>query len=152
MGAFTDHLTKSNQLVQTKNSFYEALLANDFMALESILKSLFASIAYNNFTGVRLYEYEGYYVSVFYSYLKALGIEVLGEDVTNKGRIDLTIILADVIYVVEFKVDETDALSQIKEKGYDEKYLDRGKSLYIVGISFDTKERNISNLEFEKIV
>jgi len=94
---------------------------------------------------------EGYYVSVFYAYIKALGFDIVGEDVTNKGRIDLSIKMPNSIIIIEFKVDGTSALSQIKEKNYHEKYLDSSLPIYIVGIEFDTKERNISLVEWEKI-
>ena len=78
----------------------------NFEELEKQLKSLFASIPYNNFTGAKLYEYEGYYASVFYAYLKSLGVEAIGEDVTNKGRIDLTLKMPNAIFIFEFKTDE----------------------------------------------
>jgi len=94
-----------------------------------------------------MYEYEGYYTSLFYAYLKALGIDLVGEDVTNRGRIDLTIKMPNSIIIIEFKVDGSDALAQIKEKKYYEKYLDLQLPIYLVGVSFDTKERNISLVE-----
>ena len=56
------------------------------------------------------------------------------------------------IIIIEFKIDASDALSQIKEKKYHEKYLDRKLPIYLVGVAFDTKERNISGVEFEKLL
>ena len=100
---------------------------------------------------VKLYEYEGYYASVFYAYLKSLGVELIGEDVTNKGRIDLTLKMPNAIFIFEFKTDGKDALSQIKEKRYYEKYSTEGKDIYLVGIEFDVQQRNIVNLEWEKV-
>jgi len=32
-----------------------------------------------------------------------------------------------------------------------EKYLNENKNIYLIGINFDEKERNISKFEFEKI-
>ena len=58
-----------------------------------------------------MYEYEGYYASLFYAYLKALGLEIVGEDVTNRGRIDLTIKMPNSIIIIEFKVDGSDTLA-----------------------------------------
>ncbi|MDQ7047282.1 MAG: PD-(D/E)XK nuclease domain-containing protein [Sulfurovum sp.] len=55
--------------------------------------------------------------------MRAIGIELIGEDVTNKGRIDLTLKLPNAIYVIEFKTDGANALAQIKERKYHEKYL-----------------------------
>ena len=151
MSSISEFLMKTS-IVQNKDNIKYALHDLDFEKIEITLKSLFASIPYNLFTNNKMYEYEGYYVSVFYSYIKALGIEIVGEDVTNKGRIDLTIKLPNSIIIIEFKVDGTDALQQIKDKKYYEKYVDTQLPIYLVGIEFDTKERNISKVEFEKII
>ena len=98
------------------------------------------------------YMWETLFIKLYnFSYLKALGIELVGEDVTNKGRIDLTLKLPNFIYIIEFKVDGTNALSQIKEKNYHEKYLSDGREIYLVGIEFDTTARNISKVEWVKL-
>ena len=133
-----------------QDNLYETLLDGDIEELQKQLTSLYASIPYHLFTHNKMYEYEGYYVSVFYAYIKSLGIEVIGEDITNKGRIDITIKLKTAIYVMEFKVDGSNALEQIKEKAYHQKYLGDNLPIYLVGIEFDTKERNISKVEWEK--
>ena len=151
MGSIADFITKIENTTLKKNEIYNALLNNDFKEFEKTFKSLFASIPYNNFTGIKLYKYEGYYASVFYAYLKALGLDIVGEDVTNKGRIDLTIKMPNSLIIIEFKVDGTDALKQIKEKDYHQKYIDKNLPIYIVGVEFDTKDRNIAKVEWEKI-
>jgi hypothetical protein len=136
---------------QLQDNLYKALLEGDMTNLHTHVISLYASIPYNLFTKNKMYEYEGYYVSVFYSYIKSLGIEVIGEDVTSRGRIDLTLKLLHTIYIIEFKVDATDALAQIKDKRYYEKYQSDGRDIYLVGIEFDTKDRNISKMEWEAL-
>jgi len=151
MGSVADFMSKIQNSELKQESIYDALVEADFKAFEKTFKALFASIPYNLFTKNKMYEYEGYYTSLFYTYLKALGIDLVGEDVTNKGRIDLTIKMPNSIIIIEFKVDCSSALSQIKEKNYHEKYLDSSLPIYIVGIEFDTKERNISLVEFEKV-
>lgn len=151
MSSVSDFITKNSNSEIQQETLTDALLKEDFIKFEKTFKSLFASIPYNLFTNNKMYEYEGYYVSVFYSYLKALGIELVGEDVTNKGRIDLTLKLPNFIYIIEFKVDGTNALSQIKEKNYHEKYLSDGREIYLVGVEFDTTARNISKVKYEKL-
>ena len=150
LGSVADFISRVDNSVLLKNSIYKALFEQDFDAFEKQLISLYASIPYHLFTHNKMYEYEGYYVSVFYAYIKSLGIEVIGEDITNKGRIDMTIKLKTAIYVMEFKVDGSNALEQIKEKAYHQKYLGDNLPIYLVGIEFDTKERNISKVEWEK--
>ena len=75
-----------------------------------------------------------------------LGAKVAVEDRTNDGRIDAVIETDDTLYIFEFKVDDSaeNALKQIEEKEYFKKYLLKKKPIMLVGVSFNTKERNIS--------
>jgi len=151
MGSIANFMSKIQNSTIVHNNIYDALVENDFTKLELNLKALYASIPYNLFTKNDMDKKEGYYVSIFYSYIKALGVDIVGEDVTNKGRIDLTIKLDNYIYIIEFKVDNKSALEQIKEKKYHEKYIDKNLPIFIVGIEFDKKDRNISKLEWERV-
>ncbi len=134
-----------------KKEVYKALKHKQLDLFKETLKSIFASIPYNNFTKNTMQEHEGFYASVIYVYLQSLGLDIIGEDVTNKGRIDLTIKMDEAIYILEFKVDGKDnALEQIKANGYAAKYMSQNKEIYLIGIHFDTKEKNISVFEWER--
>ena len=85
-----------------------------------------------------------------YVYLQSIGVEIVGEDVTDRGRIDITVKFPKMIYIMEIKVTEQDPLRQIKEKGYYEKYLSEGKDIYLVGISFDPEKKNVRDLVWER--
>ena len=135
-----------------QNDLVDLLEVANLDALEQTLKSLFASIAYNNFTKNDIDEYEGFYASVIYAYFVGAGFDkVLAEDVTNDGRIDLSVFIDDKLYIFEFKVDKKGALEQIKNKEYFQKYLSSGKEIYIVGVEFDSKRRNIIRYEWERV-
>jgi len=151
MSSIADFMSKIQNSELTQEDIYDALLNLNFIEFEKTFKSLFASIPYNLFTKNKMYEYEGYYVSLFYVYLKALGLDIVGEDVTNKGRIDLTIKMPNSIIIIEFKTDGSNALKQIKEKDYYQKYLNENLPIYIVGIEFNIEDRNISKVEYEEI-
>ena len=151
LGSVAEFMTKNHNSVLNSNNIKRALFNKDFNKLEFNLKSLYASIPYNLFTKNDMHTKEGYYVSVFYSYMKALGFDLVGEDCTNKGRIDLTIKMPNSIIIIEFKVDGTSALGQIKEKNYQQKYLDKNLPIYIIGIEFDKKEKNIAKMEWQEI-
>ncbi|MEA1955372.1 MAG: ATP-binding protein [Campylobacterota bacterium] len=150
-----DYLTKQKtQKLQYQDFLYDALCAGDLESFKNTLFSLFESIPYNNFTNNDIQNFEGFYASVIYTYLQSLGIRIIGEDVTNKGRIDLTCFIEDKIYIIEFKVDakkEGEALEQIKNKKYTQKYLTQGDEIYLVGIEFNSDERNIGFFEWESI-
>jgi len=146
------YLTDETQFTQTKSSLYTALNTGDPDKLAQTLTSLFASIPYNNYVNNTISDYEGYFASVVYAYLASLGLDIIGEEVTNKGRIDLTIKMGENIYILEFKVDDSgNALEQIKEKNYQQKYLNTGKTIYLIGIDFSSEEKNVSKLEWERI-
>ncbi|MCF6238846.1 MAG: PD-(D/E)XK nuclease domain-containing protein, partial [Candidatus Marinimicrobia bacterium] len=82
----------------------------------------------------------------------SLGLDITGEDVTNKGRIDLTIKLGNNLYILEFKVDGSgNALEQIKQKNYQQKYLDKGANIYLIGIDFSSAEKNITDFAWERM-
>ncbi len=55
-------------------------------------------------------------------------------------------------YIFEFKIDNSNALSQIEDKRYYEKYLyDTTRNLYLVGVNFDANDKNISKLIYKKL-
>ncbi len=121
--------------------------------LESTLKALFASIAYNNFTSNDIQNYEGFYASVLYAYFAGAGFDkIIAEDVTNDGRMDLSVFIDDKVYIFEFKVDKSGALEQIKEKNYQAKYMQGYNEIYIIGVEFDSQERNLVRYEWERVV
>ncbi|WDN88465.1 hypothetical protein BuS5_01433 [Desulfosarcina sp. BuS5] len=138
-------------------AIYRALLEARLDDMEEIFLSFFSSIPHDWYRKNKIAEYEGYYASIFYSYFTAAGLDVTAEDTTNQGRIDLTVKLDDKIYIIEFKVIEVDktkgsALEQIKRKKYSEKYQQKGKRIYLVGIEFSRDDKNIQNFMWEEFV
>lgn len=130
----------------------ESIRAPDFESLRKHLTSVFASIPHSDYVKNTIAHYEGYYASVLYTYLAALGFEVIAEDTTNRGRVDLSLRSGTNIMIFEFKVDSAeDPLAQIKTKRYCEKYLSEGKDIYLVGMKFDKQEGNISGFAWEKV-
>jgi len=146
------YLTNESQYTVTKSSLYTALKTGNMDLFQETLSALFASIPYNNYVNNTISSYEGYFASVIYAYLASLGIEIIAEDVTNKGRIDLTIKFGNHVYILEFKVDGSgNALAQIKDKNYLQKFQGKGKTIYLIGINFSSMEKNISRFEWERI-
>ena len=88
-----------------------------------------------------------------YALFNGAGLNVIAEDNTNKGQIDLSVFNQDSVYIIEFKVvedkEEYIALKQIKDKRYYEKYKD--KEVYLIGIEFSKENKNIVSFEWEKV-
>lgn len=141
-------------LVNEKNGYqdnlYDCLEQGDLPGMESVVRRLFASIPYRNFTNNHVLEAEGYYASVLYAFFLSLDAEIIPEDVSNHGQVDMTVKLSKHIYVMEIKLIDEDsieynpALEQIKNKGYAEKYQGQADiTVHEVGFVFSKAERNL---------
>ena len=138
---------------ENKLALFEALQANNIDQLKNIFHAFFASIPNDWYRKNDIADYEGYYCSIVYCYFTALGLNVIPEDTTNNGRIDMTVLFEDRVYIIEFKVNELSqsgrAMAQIKTKKYAEKY--QNQQTWLIGVEFNKSDRNISCFEWEKI-
>ena len=159
---FFEYFTNEKIEGKEKLKILKILEKADLERFKEALISLFASIPYNNYVKNTISSYEGYYASVVYAYLASLGLPIIAEDVTNRGRIDLTIKFKEKIYIIEFKVSSqvpssefqvssNEALEQLKRKEYHKKYVDEAEEIYLIGIVFDEKEKNIIKFNTEKL-
>ncbi|HMZ61422.1 MAG TPA: PD-(D/E)XK nuclease domain-containing protein [Leptospiraceae bacterium] len=88
--------------------------------------------------------------TVFYLIFSLIGMKIKTEVKTNIGRID-AVIDDNHTYIFEFKLNGTkaQALQQIKDRKYHEKYTNKGKSIYLIGVEF--QNRNIGEYVYEII-
>ena len=156
LSTYTDSASKS---YQHRARLEELLLDNDVAALRELFHAFFASIPQDRlphhwYDNNPISRYEGYYASVFYSYFAALGYDCRVEDATNRGRIDMAVLLPEHIYLFEFKVvellpNETSgrALKQLQDKNYAEKYRSHGLPICLIGVEFSRESRNVVGFE-----
>jgi Holliday junction resolvase-like predicted endonuclease len=143
-----------DRIAKTRNQsrLLDALIANDLEGMRDVFQAFFASIPYDWYHEQQAAGYEAYYASVVYCYFAATGIDVRPEVHTNAGRIDLVVRFDERIYLIEFKVLEQcgpgKALEQIQTKGYAEQFA--GHEVYLVGVEFSSKERNITQFVWER--
>ena len=131
-----------------QDNLYFVLEQADLETFKKHLISVFAHIPYHNYTNNYIAQYEGFYASVIYTYLYSLNMPFVAEDCTNQGRIDMSIVVENNVYIIEFKMGTGDGIAQIMEKKYYEKYQNQGKSIYLIGINFDAEKRNISEFNY----
>ena len=139
-----------------KIDLYKSLASARIDDIERVYRALFSAIPHDWYRKNRLSEYEGYYASVFYCYFTALGLDVIAEDTTSHGRIDMTVKIDNRVYIFEFKVVDIDktpatALEQIRQKGYADKYRSDTAEIYLIGVEFDRNKRNIVRFEWEML-
>jgi len=126
-----------------------ALGRGDLQKMLEMLRGLFASIPYNLHVDL-----EAYYHSIFYAVMSMLGFDMDVEVSVSKGRVDAVLELENKVYIMEMKychcptgasddkkrelfdaaLDE--AMEQIRDRGYADKYRGSGKTIYRVAFAF----------------
>jgi hypothetical protein len=127
----------------------EILKREEIEKLRDQVEVLISNISYVHYRG------ESSYVIAIFSLLYTTGLNVITEDNTNKGRIDLAVIVdRSIVYIIEVKVIEREeekgkAIKQIQEREYYKKYMNYEK-IYIVGIEIDRGKKRIVNYEYKR--
>ena len=94
---------------------------------------------------------EHHFHAMLYTLFVSFGADVVAEDLSSRGRADITLKMPRGIYVMELKYNDTAeaALEQIERKGYADKYALDGRPVTKVGIAFSSEERNIADWRSE---
>ncbi len=141
---------RSSRLVEHRARLYDLLLVNDFAGLEVLFKAFFASIPYQWHTKNPIADYEGYYASVFYSYFASLGLDLVVEDSSSHGRLDMAVLFNGNVYLFEFKVVAAttgSAMTQLQARAYADKYRARGEPIHLIAVEFNRQSRNVFAFE-----
>ncbi len=158
---FLMDLTGLRQSSQHQNyKAFDAIYDHQMGDFEKAIKAMFSAIPYNNYVQNNIDKFEGYYASVMYVYLLALGLKTHTEEATSHGRIDLVMETPTHIYVVEFKVnapkpegkEKGEAIQQIHEKKYYAPYLSDDRKIILIGMHFNEQERNLDWFEVDDSV
>lgn len=141
------------KLMSIQSDLYQSLLDNDLALMFATIEAFFAGIPYNWHINNDIAHFEGYWASVFYGYFSSIGVPIHVEESSRNGRMDMTVLFANRVYIFEFKVvkqgDTTknalqQALAQIVEKGYADKYNAKYQQVYLIGVAFDEVNRTVS--------
>jgi hypothetical protein len=151
--AFLTHLLAAfNQVSKGLNESHlwkliDALQAQDFPRFLEVLAVFFANIPYDLHVAQ-----EKYYQTIFYLIFRLLGVYADAEVKTNTGRIDAVVELADQLFLFEFKLDKSaaEALPQIKNQEYYQKYRLRPKAITLIGANFDSEKRQVTEWKTQK--
>ncbi len=128
----------------------EILRGEKLEELREQIEVLISNISYVHYKG------ESSYVIAIFSLLYSTGLNVITEDNTDKGRIDLVVIVSKgIVYIIEVKVIEREeekgkAIKQIEEREYYKKYMNYER-VYIVGIEIDKLKKKIENYEYKRV-
>jgi hypothetical protein len=143
------------QALATRLQLIKLLRAGDAAGLQALFHALFASIPHDWYRKNALAQFEGFYASVFYSYLAASGMDIRLEDATNHGRIDMAVLFGGAVWLFEFKVVELipqgQALAQLQQRAYADKYRSRHEPIHLIGVEFSRETRNVVGFEVQSL-
>ena len=129
-------------------SLDEKLENGDLDGVKNIFIGLFASIPYPNIGDDTARDpFENYFQGIFAVTLTLLGQFVVCEQHIATGRIDCVIRTEQFIYIFEFKRDDSaeNALKQIEDNGYALPFVADKRTLYKIGVVFDSKNRTLKD-------
>lgn len=123
-------------------SIDDAVENGDLEGFKDSLTALFASIPYT--TGEVVFEH--YFQTVLYMLFTLLGKYVMCELHTYTGRVDCIVETKEYVYIFEFKRDRSadEALAQIEDMKYALPYAADRRTLYKIGVNFDSKSRMLT--------
>ncbi len=154
------HLGRQGKEVSDRGKALGRLLvANDFDGFADHLRSFFAGIPYQWQGANSPARYEAWYAGMLYACFRTIGLDLRVEDSSGRGRADMVVLHGGQVFVFEFKMakDEGDtedvldrAIAQMRDRGYGEKYRNRGEPIYLVGGVFGRAERNLLGFRAER--
>ena len=134
--------------------FNEAIQKGDMDRLLNLIKSLLASIPYDSFPKDKLFLREHNYQTAIYLMFCLMGQYARCEVHSSKGRSDVEVETKDAIYIFEFKVGgkPIDAINQIKDSGYLDKYSASKKNIFLIGANISRNRRTLGRWTIEKVI
>ena len=95
---------------------------------------------------------EWYYQNLLYAILATCGLNVQTEIRTSAGRIDFVVLSPKSIFLFEFKLNKSaqEALAQIDEKSYANKFSFEGKHIWKIGVNFSSEKRTVDEWKVKK--
>ena len=104
---------------------------------------------------------EQFYQANLYTLLVAIGAHVHVEQQTATGRMDISMLMDDAIYILELKYTRKartrgkkvadKALSQIKEKNYAVAFAADPRPVYAIGLNFTSNSHTLDDWTIEKL-
>ena len=135
------------------DEFLDAIRAGDIDKVLTLTKALMASIPYDSFSKEKENLREYNYQTTVYLIFRLLGQYARCEVHSAQGRSDVEVETDDAIYIFEFKVGgkPADAIAQIKQAGYAEKYGASDKKIFLIGATISRNKRTLSKWQIERV-
>ena len=136
----------------------DLLEAEDFEGFGERLKAYLSGIPHQWYDSSDIDRFEAHYASMLYLSFRAIGLDLVVETPSSRGRADMVVFHGGKVFVLEFKIVGEGqkpqaaldrAMKQMRERGYADKYRDRGERIHLVAAVFGRGERNLLALRTE---
>ncbi len=119
------------------------------------ISSIISGIPYDNYGSGRILLREHNYQSAIYVIFTLAGQQIETEVHCSTGRADCVVHTDNYIYLFEFKLDDSstpeEALNQIKNKDYANRFKLYNKTIIGIGVSFDNTKKTVKDWIAEEI-
>ncbi len=148
------------EVIRSGNALLDLLAAEDFEGFGERLKTWLAGIPHQWYDAGGVNRFEAHYATMLYLCFRAVGADLHVEDSSSHGRADMVMFYGGKVFVLEFKMAKEGeaadlaldrAMKQIRERGYAEKYRDRGEPVHLVAAVFGREQRNLLALNAERL-
>lgn len=131
----------------TNRDLLKAFQATDLDRVKEILNALLSDLPSEAFDK----KSEGLYHGLIHFIFQLLGMYIKTEVHSSKGRADSIVETATHVFIFEFKFNRStaEAMKQIKNKKYADKYRANGKIIYGIGVNFVSKDKEIKGWKTE---
>ena len=131
----------------TNKALLKAFQAADLDRVKEILNALLSDLPSEAFDK----KSEGLYHGLIHFVFQLLGMYIKSEVHSSKGRADSIVETATHVFIFEFKFNRSaiEAMKQIKNKKYADKYRANGKIIYGIGVNFVSKDKVIKGWKTE---
>ena len=108
---------------------------------------------YDKFPYTLVNNNERHYQAVMFTIFAMLGADVMPEQATSDGRMDMVLKTDRSIYIFELKYDKDagTAMQQITRKDYAAAFADDPRSVYAVGLNFSKDRRTIDAWKVKRV-
>ena len=136
---------RRNETADRGDELVRLLTTNDFEGFAERMRSFFAGIPYQWQSGNGPARYEAWYAGMLYACFRTIGLDLRVEDSSSRGRADMVVLHGGQVFVFEFKMADGEgdqdtaaqqAIEQIRDRGYADKYKDRKEPIHLIGVAF----------------
>ena len=158
-GLFTHIGLDLRSVTEDSLALLSLLEANDFDGFGEALHTFIAGIPQQWYDTCGIEVYEAHFASMLYVAFQSIGAGLFVVDSSSRERSSLVFFRGGQVFILEFKMAENrvgaessidDAMAQMQERGYADKYQVGNEPIHLVAMLFGRGDRNLIAIQAEQ--